>query len=220
MQNPWNSLPAAAPYVLPEDAPILLKYASKLTGDKAVRPEVLPAPFIGSPDTAQVILLALNPDFKERDIGYQDGDPDFADLNLKALTFESRTPFFYLDPAHPEGGGYLWWHRRLRYFIQRYGLKAVGERFMCVQLFPYHSRSYAALPERLPSQEYSFQIVRQAIQERKPVVIMRSREQWLRAVPELQHYGYIELRFPRTPYIERHHMTEDEFARLNQAFRD
>jgi len=44
MQNPWNSLPVAAPYVLPEDAPILLKYASKLTGDKAVRPEVLPAP--------------------------------------------------------------------------------------------------------------------------------------------------------------------------------
>lgn len=219
MHNPWTALPVAAPYVLPEDEPILNKYAPKLTGDKQIRTEVMPAPFIGSLDTAQIFLLALNPGFKERDITYQDEHLDFADINRKALTFKSRTPFFYLDAAHPDGGGYKWWYRRLRHFIQKYGMKAVTEKLMCVQLFPYHSRSYAGLPERLPSQEYSFHLVRQAILQKKPIVIMRSREQWLQAVPELRHYDYVELRFPRTPYIERHHMSDEEFVRLEEAFR-
>jgi hypothetical protein len=35
-------------------------------------------------------------------------------LSRLALTFETGTPFYFLDPAFARMGGYAWWHRRLR----------------------------------------------------------------------------------------------------------
>jgi hypothetical protein len=73
------------------------------------------------------------------------------------------------------------------------------------------------LPQRVPSQEYSFSLVRQAIEKGKPIVIMRSREIWFRYVPELRNYPYIELKYPRTPYLDCKHMTEVQFEDLEAA---
>lgn len=218
MDNPWTGLPANAPYLLPQDKPILDRYLPTFTGDHALRLDKLPLPYVGSPGVADVLLLALNGGFKPQDITHQNEDADYAQQNRRNLMFESRYPFFYLDPAFKYTGGYQWWHRRLRHFIVKYGLEVVASRFACVQFFPYCSKSYKSLPQRVPSQEYSFSLVRQAIQAGKPIVVMRSREIWLRSVPELRNYPYIELKYPRNPYIDRKHMTDAQFEQLEAAF--
>ncbi len=216
MRNPWRDLPTAPPYVLPCDKPILDQYAPRLTGDEAIRLDTLAYPYLGNPETANVLLLALNGGFNPQVLAYLLSDPVYVDQRRKSLTFESDYPFFYLDTRFAYTLGYEWWHKRLSYFIERQGQEAVANKFACIQYFPYCSTRYKALP-LLPSQEYSFSLVRQAIKDRKEIVLMRSREKWLAAVPELRDYLYTELKFPRTPYINRKHMTEEQFERLEQA---
>ncbi len=217
MDNPWTDLPAEAPFVLPQDKPVMDRYAPLLTGDHTLRLDKLPLPYVGSPAQASVLLLALNGGFKPHDIDHQNNDQDYAEQNRKNLTFESRYSFFYLDPAFDYTGGCQWWHRRLRHFIDRYGLEAVASQFACVQSFPYCSTSYKALPRQVPSQEYSFSLVRQAVQDSKPIVIMRSREIWFRCIPELRGYPYIELRNARNPYFSPAQMSASQFERLEAA---
>ncbi len=189
----------------------------RLVGDVAVRLDTLAYPYLGNPATADVLLLALNGGFKPEVLDYLRTDPVYIDQRRKGLTFESDYPFFYLDPRFTYTKGHQWWRRRLSYFVERQGLKAVADKFACVQLFPYCSAKYAPLPQSVPSQAYSFDLVRQAIQNKKEIVIMRSRAMWLAAVPELKDYPYIELNFPRTTFIARNHMAEEEFKRLEQA---
>lgn len=217
MQNFWDDLPITSPYVLPCDRPILDRFSPKLIGDVAIRLDTLPYPYLGNPEMANVLLLALNGGFAPEVLNYISGDPVYVDQRRKSLTFESDYPFFYLDPRFDYTLGYQWWHRRLSYFIQRRGQKAVADQFACIQFFPYCSTRYKALPKTLPSQEYSFGLVRQAIADKKEIVLMRSRALWLTAIPELRDYPYIELKFPRNPHIDRKHMTGEQFARIENA---
>ena len=126
-------------------------------------------------NTAEVLVLALNPGFRQED--YDDlRDPDYAEQWRLALTFQTRTPFYFLDPAFSHTGGFLWWHRRFSDLIHVVGLDAVARGVMCVRHFAYKSIRYRSLGTVLPSQHYSFNIVRQAISTGKQIVVMRSEE--------------------------------------------
>ncbi len=65
-------------------------------------------------------MLALNPGFAAED--YTELQiPDYAEQWRLALSFGTRTPFYLLDPAFSQTGGYRWWLRRLRYLIEAVG---------------------------------------------------------------------------------------------------
>ena len=61
----------------------------------------------------------------------------------------------------------------MRELIAVVGLGAVARRVMCIEHFPYKSVSYRPLGVTLPSQHYSFGLVRDAIRQGKQVVVMR-----------------------------------------------
>jgi hypothetical protein len=63
----------------------------------------------------------------------------------------------------------------------------VARGVLCAEYFPYHSKSFkkGAL---LPSQEYTFDLVRRAIERGAVVLLMRSKRLWLDAVPKLVSY--------------------------------
>jgi hypothetical protein len=86
-----------------------------------------------------------------------------------------------------------------------------------LQYLGYQSLEYHPFPVRLPSQEFAFWLVREAISAEKIVVIGRSRKPWIDAVPELANYDYIELRSPRSPYLTPANMGTEAFARVAQA---
>jgi hypothetical protein len=73
------------------------------------------------------------------------------------------------------------------------GIEAVARKVICVEQFPYKSVSFRSLGETLPSQQYSFDLIRDAIRQRKQIVMMRSERVWLESVPELQTYSYVRL---------------------------
>ena len=209
MRNPWQELPSVPPFVAPIDAELLSR--ARFTSE--LKLDLLPQPWTGNPNSAQVFMLALNPGFSPNDY-IELSNPDYAEQWRLALSFQTRTPFYFLDPAFKDTGGYRGWARRLRELIEVVGIEAVGAKVMCIEHFPYKSVRYAPLGVTLPSQLYSFELVREAIRQRKQVVIMRSERVWLESVPELRSYPNIRLSNHQNPYLSRAQMSGEESGGL------
>src|SRR4051794_37485556 len=120
MNNPWTDLPDSAPFVLPQDAPLLERYIH-LKDPYRVQTEVLPAPFLGSLDAAKVVLLNLNPGYSDGpdgDIHLFQTNKHYVAENRKSLAFESDPPFYCLSERFSTTDGFRWWQPRLRHVVK------------------------------------------------------------------------------------------------------
>jgi hypothetical protein len=184
--NPWQRLSRQAPFLLPEDAVSMADFSPTATEDLALRLELLPEPYLGSPE-APVVLLNLNPGYSPEDQQNHE-DPLFTARCLDNLIHRPVDyPFYLLDPSI-KAPGQRWWDRKLGPLIQRVGRQTVARGVLCVEYFPYHSRRFRHWRLSLPSQQYSFALVRQAISRGALVLLLRSERLWFAAVPELRSY--------------------------------
>jgi hypothetical protein len=208
IQNPWINLPDTAPYIAPIDKLYVNDSISHL------HLEIQPTPYLGNLKSADVVVLALNPGFVPEDLIWYPS-PIFTELHRCNLEGNSQPAFFALDERLSGSGAYIWWRRILK------GLNNAGvsydilaQKIMCIQYFPYHSVTYTGLSQTLPSQEYSFHLLREAIKQRKKIVVMRSEKLWLEDVPELASTEYIKLKNPRNPTLSPANMTIEQFQSL------
>jgi hypothetical protein len=93
-----------------------------------------------------------------------------------------------LDPELSTSG---YWKRKLGRLIESVGLNVVARNVSCVEYFPYHSRKFRHRRLKLPSQHYSFNLVRQAIDREAILVLLRGERIWFEAVPQLAKYAYL-----------------------------
>jgi hypothetical protein len=71
-----------------------------------------------------------------------------------------------------------------------------------VAYFPYASQRYGHTGIRLSSQQYSFELMREALKNGAVVVRMRKNESWFSAVPELRGYKHLfQVRYWQNPVI-------------------
>ncbi len=186
MQNPWTYLPTTAPYVLDQDRAAIESFNANAPSMVKIRLELLPEPFLGNVQ-APVVFLALNPGYSAEDAAfYAEAEPVCRDnLNHTVKDY----PFYLLNPAFTAYSGPKWWRAKLRWLIKDCGLEKVASNMCCIEYFPYHSARFSAGRLSVESQQYSFYLVRQAVQNKALIVIMRAEGLWLRAVPELKDYA-------------------------------
>lgn len=204
--NPWLKLPDTPPYVLPEDAAV---FAHPKFKDEGYNFDAFPDPYVGNLDRAAVVFLSLNPGLTDDDIHVTPHKPFFIRESHKNLAHQSDLPFLYLMEEMSDTHGYRWWHDLLDKSVREEPLDyaTIAERIMIIEYMPYHSKTYHPNKLLLPSQQYSFSLVRRAITMGKQIVIMRNVREWLLAVPELADYPYIRLNSQR-PRITRGNMTK------------
>lgn len=148
---------------------------------------LLPEPFLGPLD-ARVVLLNLNPGYAPENHRVH-RRPSLSRVLRRTLRGTDQPyPFYYLDPE-PDGGGYRWWRRRLSALTAATSDEVVARGVLCVEYFPYHSVRFGHRAVHVPSQEYGFSLVRDALGRRAVVIVMRARLLWDSAVPELRSYG-------------------------------
>ena len=185
MVNPWLELPADAPYVLPQDHQRIAAFNRIADENTLVRLGMMPEPFLGNP-AAPVILLGLNPGFSPD--AHRNETGEFLALSRQNLHHAGgEYPFYLLTPSL-EVPGRFWWEKKLAHLIRTKGLRAVARGLLCVEYFPYHSTRFAHSRLNVPSQQYSFGLVRSALSRNAVIVIMRSERLWRAALPELNHY--------------------------------
>jgi hypothetical protein len=202
MQNPWIKLPSSAPYVLPSDMSLLQAFNTTVSVKHQYDLSLFPEPFFGKA-SASVVVLTLNPGWSPNDAGTH-AQPAFALQSRHSLNRQlAPYPFLHLQPNSNTPGS-VWWRSRARELIDEVGFDAAAKGISCVQLMPYHSPEYSTRSPRLPSQIYSFNLVRSAIQRGAEIVIMRSRALWYSAIPELRDYTHLHIaKNPRAPYLSR-----------------
>ena len=96
-------------------------------------------------------------------------------------------PFYLLDPRFRDASGARWWRTYLGQLIQRYGDRRIANSVVCVEYFGYHSEHFE-FPTTLPSQLYSFELVKQAMARSAVIVVLRAQSWWIDVVPGLATY--------------------------------
>jgi len=191
LNNPWVDLPEHANYIAPCDIQALKDPKYKLYG---LRFDAFPEPFGGNLDSAKVVCLLLNPGFDETDTT-TNFDNEYWVREVRAnLEHKTESPFLYLSSKVENTGGYKWWSAKIRP-LELAGVTRndLANGLMMIEFFPYHSVSYTYNKQYIPSQYYQFLLVREAMRLGKTIIVMRARDRWLEAVPELKTYPYLEL---------------------------
>ena len=187
--NPWLDLPAERPYVLLSDKPHVEAFnrVHRDQRDTLLDARLLPEPWIGRLD-APVVLLLLNPGWQEEDLELHRQEA-FKRASLDNLAQRhSEWPFHYLDPAFSDSAGGRWWWRCLRQVVETCGREATAHHVLGLEFHGYHSKSYTPVGMTLPSQSFSFAVLRRAIAHGAVVVATRARMPWEIAVPQLGQY--------------------------------
>jgi hypothetical protein len=189
VENPWLRLPTEPPYVLPEDEAAVREFNAKADEDcRLLIDDFLPEPFVGNP-AAPVILLLNNPGCGSK-ARFRQEAPFIKRMRDNLVHRASDCSFAYFaDDVNPDLK--LWWNKKLK------GLLACGlhhgvlaEAICAVDYFPYPSKRFRGWKGRLLSgaQDYSFDLVRKAIQREAVIVLVRGKRRWLKAAPELDGY--------------------------------
>lgn len=151
-----------------------------------IHTELLPEPFFGRFD-APIVVLLLNPGFSADDAAYH-AQPKFRSRLRAAIRAESEfPPHFHLNREAVWPGG-KWWLRSVGPLIQEVGQDCVANNLLAIEYFPYHSLNFRHGHLRLPSQEFSFSLVRAAIERKAAIICARGANVWFGAVPQLASY--------------------------------
>lgn len=203
--NPWVELPTKPEYILPQD----LEQIQFHLNFSNLRLETLPGQFAGGLDSAEVILLALNPGFNERDNSLE---PEIMELICSNHSDPYGSSFYYLDTNLERTPVYAWWARILNPLLLAGINKAsLRKKLMLIEYFPYHSETWKPLPV-VPSQPFAFGLVEEAMIRQKTIVIMRSGSLWYKSIPSLESYpNKIVIKNPRQPYISVGNLGNENF---------
>jgi hypothetical protein len=90
----------------------------------------------------------------------------------------------------------------------------LARKLMIVQYFPYQSRRYRPVREILPSQQYTFDLVRWGSEQGKLMVVLRGKRLWLQAVPDLAERGHIMAHSPRSGHVSPGNLGEVRFHQV------
>src|SRR5262245_6795845 len=189
IENPWRHLPVRPPFVLPSDEECVRAFNKKKVGPGHAHfihlDDILPEAFVGD-RAAPVVLLSNNPGYG-RTVADR-SEPKFVAWMRSNLLHEAFAyPFVFLRPDF-SGPGKKWWEPKLKHLLKEFGVEVVARSVLNVVYFPYPSQRYGHGGLPLPSQEYGFQLVREAVKRKAAVVRMRANKGWFEKVPELNGY--------------------------------
>lgn len=212
MQNPWIKIPQNRPYVLEEDESMIEDF-NKTSRNKIVL-DSIPEPYLGDPFNCKVVLLNLNPGHDNFDYEWHNNNDVFRELSFKNLHHEHlEHPFYLLNPQLKKAPGSIWWRKYLKRLISDVGLKKITQDLCVIEIFPYHTIDKTGIQKlfSIPSIRYNYSLVRQIIDKAIPIIIMRSKKEWLTQVPELRDYNYYELKSVQSVWITPNNVTNNGY---------
>ena len=201
VENPWLNISWENSI-----AEIDKEYLTKFSCFKKIQTNTLPEPYTGDV-RSNVYCLNLNPgsacvcDDSEPQI--KEKFEKYTQLTLRHDIDENM--WFLLK----ETAGYTWLQQMTKE-LREYK-KGQNPRMFVIEYFPYHTVKGTYFPRKLPSYEYSNQLIRQAMAENKYIVIMRHRKEWLQRISGLEKYErLVYLNNRLKPYLTKKNIEPSE----------
>lgn len=190
IENPWLNISWGNSI-----AEIDKEYLTKFSCSKKIQTNTLPEPYTGDV-TSNVYCLNLNPgDACVCDDSEPQLKKDFEEYTQKTLRHELAGNMW--SQLEEDTAGKKWWQQNTKELCE-------NPRMFVIEYFPYHTVSETYFPRKLPSYEYSNQLIRQAMAENKYIVIMIHRKEWLQRISGLEEYERLAyLNNQRRPYLTK-----------------
>lgn len=215
MNNPWTCLREKSPYVLECDQQQIDAFnnTKNLHDDHKIHHDLFPEPYLGDPE-APVVILSLNPGYSPDDVKAHT-QSSFAQASRDNLLHNRmRYPLHLLDPELPSSGQ-KWWRRRFGALARHVGWESVACNVFVAEYFPYHTRKYAHCHLRLSSQDYTFSLVRRALQRKAFIICFRHVPQWHLTIPELKTYSRsVCVKNRQNPTVSHRNLQPDRFDEI------
>ncbi len=216
LENPWVKIAKQweksnpKHFVLDEDSSLIKAFneSESQTNNYKIQTGMIPQPYMGNLSNCRVLLLLLNPGARippglsdPDELIYYEKFPEYVKDNLHNLQQKKMDyPFILLNPKHRLSGGFKYWSRIFKPFLNNDGdYKKISEKICCLEYFPYHSKSFKGISKSpIASQEFTFNLVKKFSQkprkERPMIILMRSSKRWFKAVEGLEKYkGLVKL---------------------------
>ena len=206
IENPWLNISWENGI-----AEIDKEYLTKFSCFEKIQKNTLPEPYTGDV-RSNVYCLNLNlgdacvcddsePQLKKR----------FEEYTQKTLRHEINYNMWF---RLKDTAGYDWWQQKTKE-LREYK-KGQDPRMFVIEYFPYHTVKGTYFPRKLPSYEYSNQLIRQAMAENKYIVIMRHRKEWLQRISGLEEYERLAyLNSPENPCLTKNNFKHGPRANFN-----
>ena len=187
--NPWAEFEHSEYMVHSDDEGSFEDHNSRVKLAHRFIPFLAPEPWIGNVESKVVILLANPGATKENLAGKREPNPFRQELAIKNLHMEKMDyPHYFLDPSlHSDPGG-KWWRTTLGKLIKDTSLENVSRNVLSLEALPYHSRYFETPVLEMPTQRFTAQLLREAINRDAFIVIYRQSNYWISQVPELKKY--------------------------------
>jgi len=226
LDNPWKNLDFwnSEDFVHSTDRDYV-KDMANVESKKRIILTAPPVPYIGNPK-AMLVFLNLNPGYNiDKEYNEQqyydrsdERNHEYLECYRKNLLHENyEYPFFCLDPKFEEGygsskkkdfPGYGWWNNRMEQLLgNEYDHKAVSRKIFCIEYFPYHSTSSPDFSRHIPTREYNFQLLDEAIARKATIILMQGPQYWKKRLHDAHGAPYS---YYRT--IFRHNLTKDNLV--------
>lgn len=216
-ENPWSNFQSTPPFLLSEDIPTIAKFNEKQENSPfKIQTQLFPEPYVGNPETAEIILLSLNPGYSDQDDDFHRNNQNFREIIFENLNHTSKEyPFFPFNPSIKDSPVAKYWKKRLRELIDQSNEKILSNKICCIEYFPYHSKKYRQLKIDPISSNYNKQLIENCIQRRALIIIMRAKRKWLKLVPKLNDYSNcFTVHSFANPAITKNNLGEKVFAEI------
>jgi hypothetical protein len=210
--NPWEKLlktNGKCKYIAECDKDFLLDI------DKKFKLDFIPQPYVGNPYSSVVYYLLGNPNPLGNNYSIE-----LQELQKKNLSHEIiEYPLFWLDPKYKESEVYKWWIDNLSYLVGELGRKIITKYIFAIDYFGYFSENTPSF-KNLPSQEYSFYLIKKAIEDKKIIIVARCANRWYNSISTLKEYeNTFELNNPSNVIISPGNVGDENFDKIIERLR-
>jgi hypothetical protein len=204
MNNPWLNISWNNTIADVDKPYIIEKYGSVEAFEKKYESvglcfhKCLPDPYSGNVKS-KVYCLNKNPG--KPDKCFID-NADYEKATKENLVLKQTTCFWAENIKNKCGkvhDGIEWLEKRTR---ELYSILDCRPNIFFVEYFPYHSSSGFDFPCNLPSYAFTDELVAQAMENEKIIIIMREKRNWLKRIPGLENYKNLyTLKYAQSGYL-------------------
>jgi len=193
LDNPWVGFKYSTEMVHPLDSVAVSRHNQTSRREYQFLLHLAPEPWIGNLQ-GNLLVLYANPGATLDNLNRVQ-QKDHAHVMEKSLKNLNQTnfdfPHFHFDPELRGTEGAEWFQSKYKWLLDSTSRKAVANNLVTCELAPYHSVKWKAPKFMPPTQEFTYQIIRDAIARGATILLARSARIWTEHIPELGSYNRV-----------------------------
>jgi hypothetical protein len=190
MKNPWIDFAYSESMVHPIDLESVSHHNKTSKLEYQFLLHLAPEPWIGNLN-GKLLVLYSNPGATSDNVKkiFQPLHDLVMKKTIDNLSQKNAAyPHFHFDPELVDTEGGKWFRNKYKWLIEATSLKAVASNLITCELAPYHSLKWKIPKFMPPTQEFTYQIIREAMDRDAVILLARTPKLWLKNIPELEKY--------------------------------